>query len=157
MSKKRILIIDALEAECDVFDISPELAWEKYADNPEELKKREHLWVTNPVYAYRYARHVLKEPFPLGEAAIASSPEYAYAYARWVLKKPFPLGEKAIASHPDYAYLYALDVLKKPFPLGEAAIASHPDYAYRYAREVLEKNSKELTLFLLKHGTELVK
>ena len=88
-----------------VYEKHPELAWEKYKDNPKELKKREHLWVTNP--------------------------EYAYLYARWVLKKPFPLGEKAIASSPQYAYHYVLDVLKK--------------------------NSKEHTLFLLKHGTELVK
>ena len=130
--------------------MSPERAWEKYKDNPEELKKREHLWVTSAVYAYSYALHVLKTPFPPGEKAIASRPDYANAYARNVLKGPFPLGEAAIASHPEWAYYYAAYVLKKPFPLGEAAIASNPDYAYRYARDVLEKNSKEHTLFLLK-------
>ena len=111
--------------------MSPELAWEKYRDNPKELKKREHLWVTSAVYAYSYALHVLEEPFPLGE--------------------------KAIASHPDYAYYYACNVLKKPSPLGEAAIASHPEIAYDYAHDVLEKNSRELTLFLLKCENGLVK
>ena len=130
--------------------MSPERAWEKYKDNPEELKKREHLWVTSAVYAYSYALHVLKTPFPPGEKAIASRPDYAHSYALHVLKKPFPLGEKAIASHPDYAYYYACNVLKKPSPLGEAAIASHPEIAYDYAHDVLEKNSRELTLFLLK-------
>ena len=87
------------------YEKHPELAWEKYKDNPEELKKREHLWVTNP----------------------------------------------------EWAYYYALEVLKKPFPLGEAAIASDPYYAYSYARDVLEKNSRELTLFLLKCENGLVK
>ena len=67
--------------------MSPERAWEKYKDNPEELKKREHLWTASANYAYSYARYVLKKPFPLGEKAIASDPYYAYHYVLYVLEK----------------------------------------------------------------------
>jgi hypothetical protein len=92
----------------------------------------------DPMYAYWYARQVLKGPFKLGEPIIAKDPSYAYYYAVDILKGPFPLGEPTIAKDPGYAYYYAKDVLKGPFPLGEPAIAKTASRAYSYAIEVLK-------------------
>ena len=101
----------------------PAVFWDKYKDNPEELKKREAAIAKDPQYAYRYAYFVLEKSFPAGEAAIAKDPYYAYRYASDVLKKPFPAGEAAIAKDPRYARLYVRDVLKKDFYLNGKLIA----------------------------------
>jgi hypothetical protein len=63
----------------------PTLAWDKYKDQPAELKKREKALAKNPKIAYFYALDVLKKPFPAGEAAIAKS-MWSYNYAIDVLK-----------------------------------------------------------------------
>jgi hypothetical protein len=89
-------------------------------------------------YSYRYAKDLLKGPFPLGEPAIAKYPTYAYFYAYEILKGPFPLGEPEIAKDPEYAYLYAKNILKGPFPLAEPEILKHPKYAYLYAAYALK-------------------
>src|SRR4030065_565173 len=70
----------------------PGLAWKKYKDQPDELKKREDLWSK-------------------GEDAIAKDPYFAYLYAHDVLKKPFPKGEDAIVKQSGFSYWYAHDVL----------------------------------------------
>ena len=89
--------------------------------------------------AYRYARYVLKGPFPAGEAAIAKSAHWSCRYAEFVLKKPFPAGEAAIAKDAWRSYEYARDVLKrKPFKAGEAAIATENILSYNYAKDVLK-------------------
>ena len=75
----------------------PAVFWDKYKDNPEELKKREAAIAKDPQYAYRYAYFVLEKSFPAGEAAIAKDPYYAYRYASDVLKKGFYLNGKLIA------------------------------------------------------------
>ena len=94
---------------------------------------------TDAIHSYRYARDVLKAPFPLGEKAIATNAKYSFLYARDVLKAPFPLGEKAIATDDaKYSYFYAKVVLKAPFPLGEKAIATDSLYSHFYAKVVLK-------------------
>ena len=75
----------------------PAVVWDKYKDNPEELKKREAAIAKDPQYAYMYAREVLEKPFPAGEAAIAKGLYYALRYACDVLKKDFYLNGKLIA------------------------------------------------------------
>ena len=97
-------------------DQVPHLIWDLYKYNPAELKKRESLLAVDPEYAYKYAKNIVKGPFPAGEATIAKDPEYSYYYAMNVLKGPFPAGEAAIAKDPRYAQLYAKNVLKGPFP-----------------------------------------
>jgi hypothetical protein len=92
----------------------PELVWEKYCGNSAELKKREKIFTKDPRTAYLYADHVLKGPFPAGEAAIAKNAGYAYRYAVDVLKGPFPAGEAAIAKSAGCAYWYADYVLELP-------------------------------------------
>lgn len=88
--------------------------------------------------AVNYAVHILKKPFPEGEALIATSVEDAYRYAMSILKAPFPLGEPVIATSAEYSYYYAESILKAPFRLGEVAIATNAEYSYRYARDVLK-------------------
>ena len=76
-------------------DLVPELAWEKYKNNPEELKKREKTLARDPETAYKYAQHVLKGPFPLGEPSIAKDAWLSFFYAD-IIKGPFKLGEPTI-------------------------------------------------------------
>ena len=80
----------------------PAVFWDKYEDNPDELKKREATIAKDPYYAYLYARHVLKKPFPLGEAAIAKDTYCAYQYAHEVLKKGFYLNGKGLIEFLEY-------------------------------------------------------
>lgn len=62
----------------------PQLVWEKYKDNPEELKKRESIWSKDVRYAYKYAMDILKSPFKGGEAIIAKNAYFAYYYAELI-------------------------------------------------------------------------
>lgn len=82
--------------------------------------------------AVNYAVHILKKPFPEGEALIATSVDNAYRYAAGLLKSPFPLGEAVISTDAEYSYYYATQVLQAPFPLGEAAIAKDAHYFKKY-------------------------
>ena len=118
-------------------ETNPKLAWEKYEDDINELKKREHLWAKDPETAYDYARGVIKGRWPKGEKAIASDAESAYYYAKYVIKGRWTKGEKALASDPQFAYYYAGEFIGDRWPAGEKAIASEPQFAYYYAREFI--------------------
>ena len=83
----------------------PSIAWQ-LAKSPAQKRELEHLWAKDPELAYRYARQIIKKPWPPGEAAIAGNPEYAYRYARQIIKKPWPPGEAVIASDAYFAKLY---------------------------------------------------
>ena len=69
-------------------DTVPQLVWEKYKDEPKELKKREKALAKDPKIAFLYAKDILQGPFPAGEAAIAKSRGYAPLYAKNVLDLP---------------------------------------------------------------------
>ena len=104
---------------------NPDFFWEKYKDNKEELKKREKHIAKSLKYAYRYAKDILKAPFPAGEEAIAKDARFAYSYAKDILKEPFKLGEEAIAKDARFASEYAKNVLKKDFYLNGKLIAKY--------------------------------
>ena len=87
-------------------EIVPDLFWEKYRYDKEELKTREKYIANHAIYAYLYARDVLEGPFPAGEAAIATDAHFAYWYAGQVLRGPFPAGEEAISKDAFYVKLY---------------------------------------------------
>ena len=95
------------------FDKVPSLVWEKYKNQPKEIKKREKVLAKDAKYAYRYAL-LLGEPFPAGEAAIAKNGYLALQYARYALQGPFPAGEAAIAKNAGHSYAYARDILELP-------------------------------------------
>ena len=80
-------------------DVNPDFFWQKYGDNPEELKKREKYIARDPEYALKYAEKILKGPFPAGEAAIATDDECALEYVNDVIKKDFYLDGKLIAKY----------------------------------------------------------
>jgi hypothetical protein len=90
------------------------------------------------VYAYEYARNILKGPFPLGEPAIATDGGLSYLYAKIILKGPFPLGEPEMAKYASTACWYADEVLGGPFPSGEPAIYQNSYYKSEYERKVLK-------------------
>lgn len=75
------------------------------------------------VSSLRYARYLLRGPFPLGEAAIARDAGCSFDYAKQILHGRFELGEPAIAESAMWSFHYASAVLHGPFPLGEDAIA----------------------------------
>src|SRR6266851_2864333 len=106
------------------FDLSPELALEKYRGNIKEMKKREHLWKQSAEYAYYYAHNVIKGRWPEGEAVIIKDPGYAYWYAHCVIKGRFLEGEAIIATTAHYSYDYACYIINGRFPEGEAVIAT---------------------------------
>lgn len=56
------------------------IAWES-ADTDEKKQELEHLWTNSPIYAYLYARDVIKGPWEPGEKAIANDEYYAALYA----------------------------------------------------------------------------
>ena len=118
----------------DVTTKIPEFAWEA-AITVAQKRKLQHVWAQYPEWAHRYARDVIKGPWPPGEAAIAGSAEYAFRYARDMVRKPWPPGEAAIASVPYLAYLYARTVIKGPWPPGEAAIAGSAEWAQEYQKK----------------------
>ena len=88
---------ESLDNYAQVYDGNPDFFWQKYKDNPEELKKREKYIARDPEYAYIYARHSLNVPFPLGEAEIATSKHYSHLYAKNVLRADFYYNGKLIA------------------------------------------------------------
>ena len=96
-----------------VMNSVPDLAWDHFEDNHEELRKREHVWAKSPMYSYLYANYVLNgERFVKGEDAIATDAEYSLYYAAYVLKgERFEKGEDAIATDAYYSYKYATYVL----------------------------------------------
>jgi len=90
--------------------------------------------------SYVYAIYVLKAPFPLGEAAIATSSQYSFHYAKYI-KGRFILGEPAIAQSLIGSLNYAKDILKAPFPLGEK-IMSENRIIYKQYRKLFPKKPK---------------
>lgn len=85
----------------------------------------------NPKYAYEYARDILKGPFELGEAIIATDSKQSYDYANRVLHGPFPLDKKAISTSPYYSFQYAM-LLKRRFHLGELSISKSNFFKKKY-------------------------
>ena len=74
----------------------PDLFWEKYENNPKELKKREGAISMSAKYSYYYALDVLKTRFEAGEKVIATNTWFSYGYDFYVLKARFEAGEKKI-------------------------------------------------------------
>ena len=112
---------------------SPAYIWDKYKDEPDELKKYEHVIATSSKFSFKYASEVLKGPFKLGEPAIAKiakNAKHAYYYSIFILNGPFKLGEPAIATSSAESYFYATQVLKHRFELGEPAILAGIDKSF---------------------------
>lgn len=110
--------------------------WDKYKDDPEELKKREKALAKNGHYAIQYALRILKKPFPEGEKAIFNEPHAAVSYARifGIRNKD---AEKLIAKNSYYSFVYAKDIIKGQWKEGEEAMARYSVEAFNYADRVL--------------------
>ena len=83
-------------------------------------------------WAYYYARDVLKERWPEGEAVIAADGLWAYAYAKDVINGRFPEGESVIAKDAEAAHFYSMDIIQGRFPEGEAVITINQFWKERY-------------------------
>ena len=119
----------------------PDLFWEKYKDNPEELKKRERAISMSAKYSYFYALNVLKTRFEAGEKSIATDAWCSYRYASDVLNGRFEAGEETIATDAWSSYFYARYLLKGRFEAGEKAILNS-EYKQNYLDFLKEKGIK---------------
>src|SRR5216683_2381280 len=88
------------------FEQVPELAWDRYENNIEELKKREHLWKKIAYYSYLYTYYIIKGRWTEGEAAIATSACYSYNYALMIIEGRFLKGEATVAKDAYYSNRY---------------------------------------------------
>jgi hypothetical protein len=77
----------------------------KYYLNTPRWPAVEHILAKDPKSAFEYAR-ITKEPFLLGEPAIASDPGIALAYISLGLKGRFPEAEAGLKTRPDYWKVY---------------------------------------------------
>lgn len=125
----------SLDHHEDAHDAIVHLFWDKFKDNPAELKKREKAISQSAKYSWWYAEKIHGR-FKLGEPAIAKDPHFSYSYARHILEAPFELGEPSIATDGVTAYLYATNILGCRFKLGEKSIQEGP-YWNRYKEQFL--------------------
>ena len=130
---------EQLHKHKEAFDTVPALIWDKFRDDPAELKKREDAIAKDAKYSLAYATHILQGPFPKGEEAISKDAQCSIDYARYVLEDPFPKGEAAISKVAHFAYSYARDILQGPFPKGEDTIKKYEEY-YELYKELLNKS-----------------
>lgn len=70
------------------------------------------------------------------EPHLLTEPRQAYWYARDIVGEAWPPGEAIITTSSRYSYMYALEILNAPFPAGEAAINSDPLYAMDYEQHL---------------------
>ena len=73
---------ESLHGHDEAYMHVPVVVWDKYKNNPDELKKREDAISKNATYSYLYARDVLKKPFPNGENAISKDTLYSRLYKK---------------------------------------------------------------------------
>lgn len=121
----------------DVIECNPQLAWEEYKHNPEELKKREHLWVQSAGYVYYYAR-ALRQRWPEGESVIVTSPSWACMYAEHIIKGRWEEAEPVIMKSPENAFCYAKFVIKGRWPEAEPYIERDDWCNYQYTAMLLD-------------------
>ena len=95
-------------------EIAYSLAWRLYAATGERDTRLESVIAQNPMWAYLYARDILKGPWPEAESMIAQDATWAYWYAKDILKSPWPEAEEVIAQDATWRCFYARDVLKTP-------------------------------------------
>lgn len=111
------------------------VAWDIAKRDKKELAKKEHLWATDPHFAYAYAV-ATHQRFKAGEDVISKDPEYARMYASNVITGPWSDGEDAISKDAMQSFIYAFEVLNSRFKKGEAAIRSDErlwhNYCYRF-------------------------
>jgi hypothetical protein len=120
-------------------ELIPTEVWDKFKNQPDELKKREHVLARNAKTAYKYAVYVLDGRFKLGEPALSKNSQYAMSYAQFL--NGFPAAETLFANNAIDALTYSTDVIKKPFPLGEPAIADIMSTASRYLQVFPERKT----------------
>lgn len=127
-----------------------------------ELHPTEEGIARNPWQSYRYAKDILKGPFPAGERAMAKNGFYAFEYAK-TIKRRFIEGEKAIANSK-FAKQY-IKRFDKTGELGlkaildELIVAPRPRRTTSNYRQMYERINRysDLTEFIEPTGTYQLK
>ena len=127
------------------------LGWENIEDIPQvafylakqhgPTPHREKSIAKDPNYAFAYAKYIIKDAWPPGEAIIAKDADFSYLYAKNVIKGAWPPGEAAIAKDPENSFSYATEVIKGPWPPGEPAIDHSEVYSKLY-KKFLQSRTK---------------
>lgn len=122
----------------------------------EELEPIIQIIKRSPIYAYDYAKNIIKGRWPEGESVIKRRPYEAYQYSLYMLRLDphwqyksgrWPDAEPYIMKDSDMANSYAGDILAKEptwphkngrWPDAEPIIKKNPYAAYDYAMRILK-------------------
>ena len=92
--------------------MTPPEAYIKCMENNKRDKDLELIIITNPSFAYFYARDIIKDRWVEAENIISTDPECAFWYAREIIKDRWIEGENIISTNSYYIYLYAKHIIK---------------------------------------------
>jgi hypothetical protein len=76
--------------------MTPYEAYYKCYNEQKRIPELESIIATDYKYSYWHAQDVINGRFEEGERSIATNPEYFCRYARYIIKAPFPLGHPVI-------------------------------------------------------------
>jgi len=91
-----------------------------------------------PYQAYYKATRDLGERTPELETLISQDAKYSFRYAKHVIKGRWELGENSISKDAKCSYWYAIDVIKGRWELGENSISKDAKCSYWYAIDVIK-------------------
>lgn len=128
---------ESLKGHDDRFELISKEIWDKFKNEPYELKKREKILARDAKVATNYTYHVLGERFKLAEPIIAKHPQSAILYAK--LFGEFPEAEEMFARDGILSLNYAIDSIYRPFPKGEPTIAKMNNIAWKYLKAFPER------------------
>lgn len=100
-------------------------------------KALEDVILRSPMVASRYAKDVLKGPWPAAEPVISRDPAAAVHYSALVLRRPWPEAERTIAADPIEAARYSELVKRDRWKSAEKCISSDLDAAWNYLTSML--------------------
>ena len=108
----------------------------------------------DPLYAYLYAKNVVKGEWPEAEPYILKDPEYVYKYAEEVLKGRWMEAEPYLLEKANdigvIIFRYAKDVVKGRWLEAEPYILNDPNASYEYAKDVLKNRWREAEDIIMK-------
>lgn len=92
---------------------TPEQAYHILMENKnhEYRSSYEQIIKKDPVFAYRYAKIIIRRRWKEAEEYIKKDPRYAFYYAESVIKGRWKEAEEYIEKDPEWSYFYALNIM----------------------------------------------
>jgi hypothetical protein len=130
--------------------LNPRLSYE-YARAQQEYEGKnrapelEPYIMKSPMYAFYYAKHILRERWPEAEPYLMKDGKFATLYTRDVLHARWPEAEPYIMKDAQYACDYAEHVIKGRWPEAEPTMKMYPriwEYYERFLQHLSTVDSK---------------